>query len=209
MGEHVKRVGIWLEWFCLYAALPGLLYLDWLPIERPFALLPPILVYTAWVYRRLGTPRLPRDPRWHPGPMLARAGVGTLLLVPLTLELYPDMFLGFIQRSPGFFLLVCVLYPILSVWPQEFLYRRFYFARYAGIIPGGNTGLVLSSALLFGWLHIIFGNWLSVSLTLVGGWLFSDTYRRSGSLSWASVEHAIYGIAIFAVGLGRFFVELR
>lgn len=209
-----ETAGIWRRWLelvALYVGLPGAIYLilvnQWFPV-RPFALLPPLLVLTAWIFRRMGKPRWRPHPCWHPGPMLVRALLGSLLLVPFTLTFFPQHWLAFISRAPERFLFVVVLYPILSVWPQEFLYRRFFFARYAGVIPGGGFGLALASTLLFAWLHVIFGNWPSLVLTLVGGWFFADTYRRSGSLFWTCVEHAILGLAIFAVGLGRFFYLL-
>jgi hypothetical protein len=42
-------------------------------------------------------------------------------------------------------------------------------------------------------------------LTLIGGWLFARRYQRTRSLLAASVEHALYGVLAFTVGLGALF----
>jgi len=65
--------------------------------------------------------------------------------------------------------------------------------------------MALASALAFGFVHIIFGNWISVGLSAVGGVLFAITYLQTGSLLAACVEHAIFGDFIFTIGLGEYF----
>jgi hypothetical protein len=45
-----------------------------------------------------------------------------------------------------------------------------------------------------------------VGLSTVGGLLFVSTYLRTRSLLAVVWEHALYGIALFTVGLGRYFV---
>jgi hypothetical protein len=40
--------------------------------------------------------------------------------------------------------------------------------------------MVLASALTFGFVHIIYGNWVSVGLSAIGGVLFSITYIQTG-----------------------------
>ena len=120
------------------------------------------------------------------------------------LWLEPDRFLSFPVEQPLFWIAVMILYPVLSVYPQELLYRRYFFHRFAGILPHA-AARVLASALTFGWMHLIFRNEIAVAFTVLGGWLFADTYRRSGSLRLACVEHALYGNLVFTVGLGEFF----
>jgi membrane protease YdiL (CAAX protease family) len=97
-----------------------------------------------------------------------------------------------------------VLYPLLSAFPQEAIYRAFLFHRYAPILKTGHAR-TWASVLAFSFLHIVFGNWVAVALTLPAGWIFARTYRTTGSLALASLEHAVYGCIVFTVGLGRFF----
>jgi membrane protease YdiL (CAAX protease family) len=97
-----------------------------------------------------------------------------------------------------------VFYPLLSVYPQELLYRSFLLHRYRPVF-GDGTGAAAASAVAFGCAHLMFHNVLSVLLTLVGGWLFARRYQRSRSLLTASVEHALYGVLAFTIGLGALF----
>lgn len=96
------------------------------------------------------------------------------------------------------------LYPLLSVWPQEMLYRAFLFTRY-GPVFRSRTGTVLASAMAFGFAHILFLNWIAIGMTLIGGFLFATDYARHRSLRLTCLEHSLYGCLIFTVGLGRFF----
>ncbi len=97
-----------------------------------------------------------------------------------------------------------LLYPLLSVWPQEVIYRRFLRRRYAPLF-GAGTGFIIASALAFGFAHILFLNWVAVALTLAGGALFARSYVGHGSLFLACFEHSLYGCLIFTIGLGNFF----
>ncbi len=116
----------------------------------------------------------------------------------------PDRLFDFVRANPLLWAAVMVLYPLLSVYPQEFLYRAFFFHRYRPLFEN-DMSLVLASALAFGFVHIIFGNWLSVGLTAIGGVLFGITYLQTGSLLAAAVEHAIFGNFLFTIGLGEYF----
>jgi len=108
------------------------------------------------------------------------------------------------RAHPRVWLLVMVAYPLISVIPQELIYRVFLFARYRPLL-GHGRGMVLASAMVFAFGHIVFHNWLAVGLTFLGGLLFATTYRRTGSLWAVAVEHALYGCAIFTLGFGEFF----
>ncbi|WP_433201102.1 CPBP family intramembrane glutamic endopeptidase [Nocardia sp. CA-107356] len=108
------------------------------------------------------------------------------------------------RRNPWLWLAVMVLYPVLSVYPQELIFRSFLFHRYAPVF-GEGAGLVAASAVAFGYVHILFGSWISVVMSGVGGWIFATRYLRTQSLFTASVEHSVYGMLIFTIGLGRYF----
>lgn len=110
-----------------------------------------------------------------------------------------------IRRKPHIWLLVMIAYPILSVYPQEIIYRALFFHRYAPAF-GSLPVAITANALLFGWAHIIFRNPVAVVLTVAGGLLFSITYARTKSLFAASFEHTLYGCLLFTVGLGWYFV---
>ena len=103
-------------------------------------------------------------------------------------------------------LLVMIAYPVVSVVPQELIYRAFFFERYRPLF-GGGAGVALASAVVFSFGHIVFHNWPAVTLTFIGGWLFARTYQRTSSLLLVSVEHVLYGCAIFTIGYGNYFFD--
>jgi len=116
----------------------------------------------------------------------------------------PQLLFSLIRRSPGLWALIFLLYPLVSVYPQELLYRAFFLHRYQPLF-GRGWGMLLASAMAFGFVHIIFRNSLAVALCVIGGFLFSLTYQASGSLLLACLDHAIFGNFIFTIGLGQFF----
>jgi len=137
-------------------------------------------------------------------PLLLRDALFLAVLGIAVRVFAPDLLFSFLKRAPAFWAVVMVLYPLLSVYPQELLYRAFFFHRYAPLFGSGWV-MLLASALSFGFVHIIFGNWLAVGLCVAGGLLFSFTYHSSGSLLLTCLDHAIFGNFIFTIGIGRFF----
>jgi membrane protease YdiL (CAAX protease family) len=144
---------------------------------------------------------------WHP-PELRRIGlqllVGSVALAASAACVHPDRLLDLPRREPGTWVLILVLYPLLSVVPQELLFRAVFFQRYASLWSG-STAPILVSAAVFGLAHVIYGHWLSVGLATLGGLLFAWTFARTGSLFLVVVEHSAYGILLFTLGFGRYF----
>ena len=137
-------------------------------------------------------------------PVLLRDAI-LLILLGLAVSIFaPEFLFSLIRRQPLFWAMIMLLYPLLSVCPQEFLYRAFFFERYQPLF-GSGRGMIAASSLAFSFVHIIFGNWLAIGLCGLGGLLFSLTYQRSGSLLLASIDHALFGNFIFTIGLGQFF----
>lgn len=62
-----------------------------------------------------------------------------------------------------------------------------------------------ASAASFGFVHIIYGHWLSVVLTTILGALLAWRFAKTRSLAVVWLEHALYGLLAFTVGLGSFF----
>jgi len=142
--------------------------------------------------------------RSHLLPLLLRDAV-LLVLLGLAVRLFaPQLLFSLIKGAPRFWLLIMFFYPLLSVYPQELIYRAFFFHRYQPLFGSGIL-LILASALAFGFVHIIFGNWLAVALCILGGLLFSFTYQHTGSLLFTCVDHSIFGNFLFTIGLGQFF----
>ena len=73
-------------------------------------------------------------------------GVGVWLFVP-------ERLFSLVRRAPLLWASVMVLYPLLSVYPQELFFRAFFFHRYRRLF-GQGVATVVASALLFGFVHI-------------------------------------------------------
>jgi membrane protease YdiL (CAAX protease family) len=202
---HARRA---LECACLYVGLPAALAL-WLP-GRPFL---PLL----WLAALAAAVALARDPafraepprgtRWSRrqwGPMLLRFGAACAVLAALVLAWMPDAFLEFPRQRPRLWALVMVLYPVLSALPQGVLYRALFFHRYAGLFPSPRARL-LAGAAAFSLGHLLFLSPWTLALSFIGGLCFAHTYLRTRSLALSTVEHALYGCAVFSLGLGRLF----
>ncbi|NCC21565.1 MAG: CPBP family intramembrane metalloprotease [Alphaproteobacteria bacterium] len=116
----------------------------------------------------------------------------------------PEYFFTFPIERPQMWAAVMLFYPLLSVWPQEIIYRSFVFHRYEPAFPDARYAVGLS-ALSFGFMHVMFGNWIAVVLTVLGGFLIARTYRLYRSLALVCIEHALYGCLVFTIGLGAYF----
>ncbi len=211
-----RRVALAWECAALFGALPLALYA--VPRYAPLLLggASPVLPVLLALGIALGI-ALRRDPTFDARRELAvslpRAELRRVLVVfavcgsalaGLVVWLSPAEFGALLRERPRLFALLAVGYPVLSVVPQELAFRLWFRRRYAPLF-GREVGFVWASALAFGWAHIVFGNVLAVALTVVGGALFGETYRRSGSLALAALEHTLYGLLVFGVGLGRYF----
>ncbi len=118
-------------------------------------------------------------------------------------ERFPTGLFPVPRLIPALWVIIMLFYPWVSVYPQNLIYRAFFCHRYRPIL-GAGWGMILLNAALFSFGHVMFGNWVVLALTFVGGVLFTRTYLRHRSLLLATLEHALYGCFCFCVGLGMF-----
>jgi membrane protease YdiL (CAAX protease family) len=201
------RARLLLEVALLFIAIPLLIY-----SLAPFPVLPALwlLAFCCWRLllrdssfdrsNLLRTESLRRDT----GKVLLRFLVLALALALFVLITAPDLFFGLIRRKPLLWAMIMLLYPLLSVYPQELIYRTFFHHRYR-VLFSNRQLFIVCNGLLFGFMHIVFHNWVAVLLTAAGGVLFAATYERSRSTLLVSLEHALFGCLVFTLGLGQFF----
>ena len=108
------------------------------------------------------------------------------------------------KEHPKLWLLIMVFYPVWSAYPQELIYRSWFFHRYEGLVKKQWLFIAIN-AVLFSFSHIIFENWLAIVLTFFGGIMFALTYKKSNSLLVVFAEHMLYGNWIFTIGIGQYF----
>jgi hypothetical protein len=116
----------------------------------------------------------------------------------------PDALFQFARERTRTWAMVMLLYPILSVVPQEVIFRTYLFARFRTLLRPPVV-MLLVSGIGFGFAHIVFDNWVAPTLCAIGGLYFAHTYQKTRSLALVSLEHALYGNMMFTVGLGRYF----
>lgn len=126
---------------------------------------------------------------------------GALLVGIVFALLRPDLLWMLPQTQTGVWLIIMVTYPVFSVYPQEIVFRAFFFHRYHPLFQSLSAKIV-ASGVAFGLAHIVFANWTAPIMTTVMGVLFALTYARTGSTLQASLEHGIWGWFAFTVGLG-------
>lgn len=104
-------------------------------------------------------------------------------------------------NNPKLWFVILFIYSVFSVYPQELVYRTFFFKRYTVFFKNKNL-LLFVNALIFSLGHIFFKNVLVLGLTFIGGLLFAYTFYTTKSTLLVSIEHAIYGCWLFTVGMG-------
>lgn len=97
---------------------------------------------------------------------------------------------------------ILFFYSLFSVYPQELIYRTFFFQRYQTLFKSDWLFIIINAA-LFSLAHIFFKNTLVMFLTFIGGILFALTFKKTKSTLLVSIEHAIYGCWLFTVGMGN------
>ncbi len=209
--RRITGVLLWVEFLTLFVIIPMACYLEAIPLP----VIPVLLLGTIYcVVVTLRDTSFPRTNLWRAREPLRKRGLAMLAVfaagsAALGLVVWfwrPEWLFGLLRQRPEVWVLVVLLYPILSVYPQEFVYRAFFFHRYRGIFPTGSAR-VAASAVAFAYMHLVYDNWIAIALTLIGGFIFARTYQHTRSLFLVSLEHALYGLFIFTIGLGHLFYK--
>jgi len=203
-----KKVWLTIEFVLLFFGIPTWIYLDQ-DFIHPSIMVLPVLVFIFIVLRRTSDFSWKELFRWQV-PVKLLYSNGLIILVSAGLMLG---YVFFFDRNNLFnlpraniwiFLAICLFYPVFSAFGQEIIYRTFLSRRYSRIFRMGWP-FVLASAVSFSYLHIVYYNPVSMILTLIGGLYFARNYQLSRSVLFTSVLHGVYGILIFAVGMGQYF----
>lgn len=203
---------LWLECLLVFAGIPllywtGLLSASWMSVPLIVVTVPAVL----WLGRREG---FSRQTFWVTDVVAERALLSLVLwrfaltaslLLAIAWWWIPEHWLDLPRQQPVLWLAFIVAYPLLSVYPQELLYRSFFYRRYAALIADRRV-LVLLNALLFSWVHIVFNSVLALVYTFIGALYFSHTYLKGRSLRLVCLEHALYGSLLISIGHARDFL---
>lgn len=205
-AAHLRWIAV--EYAALFYLLPALYVLNIvrLPIIPYLCIL--AIATTVYLLRRSDFDRTKfwnlRAARQGIIPVVSIFLANAAAISLLVYFLLPERFLSFHRENITLWVIVMIFYPLFSVYPQEIIYRVFMFERYKPLFQN-TTAMIVASAAAFAFGHIIFGHWISVVMTLIGGIMFGITYARSKSALLTAFEHALYGDLIFTIGLGTYF----
>ena len=210
-AARASRLQLWIEFVALFVGVPVLMAIFFEEIQQRRA-----LFGTVWLLALLSVVLLWRTPGWRfrqlfRGPVLKEWAIilGFSVATALTCTAFvfaidPEMFLRIVTYRPELWLMIMVAYPILSAWPQEVIFRSLFFERYQTLFSS-TAVLIIVNGLVFGFAHLFYMNWVTISMTAVGGMIMGWAYLRHRSMSFAWVLHAIAGNLVFTIGLGQFF----
>ena len=117
-------------------------------------------------------PTFPRRQLWDAA--LARQGLRALAirtlfvwagLLIVTLLFFREHLFEMPRTRPVAWLLVMILYPPISAYSQEIMFRTLFFHRYAMLLRT-PAARVIASGLLFGWAHIVVHNLTAICARL-------------------------------------------
>jgi len=193
------------EFFVLFIVLPASFTLEYsIVIKMVLAVIG--FAYIIFMLKRILriSFRVSREIKWKSfwRPTLVR--FITIALLTTVYVLYRDAeALFFVPRTNlGLFIVILFVYSVLSVWPQEVIYRTFFMERYKGLFKS-KALLIFINAIVFSLAHLFFRNTLVLVLTFLGGVLFGLTYLKTRSTTLVTIEHALYGNWLFTVGMGK------
>ena len=194
------------EIFLMFVSAPLLIVFGFLPKESIMLILWAVTLYAYLHLRRSDIKIIALDfKRKDLYAVLKRYVIITILMTFFILAYEPENFLVLAKARPQFWLLVMLLYPFLSAFVQEVLFRNFFFFRYETLFKGHLFLFIFANALLFSYVHIIFENWIAVIFTFFGGLIFAQTYLKTRSTLLTSIEHSLYGNTLYTLGLGHYF----
>lgn len=206
-----SRLQLAAEFLALFIGVPVLMAVFFEDIQRNRALFPTILALAG-----VALVLLLRTPGWRlrdllRGPVLGewRIIVGFWIISAVAcsgfvMAISPNSFLNIPLQRPGLWLVIMVFYPLLSALPQEIIYRSLFFERYQVLFPGMALPILVNGA-VFGFGHLFYDNWITITMTAVGGMVMGWAYMRGRSTLLAWVLHSIAGQLVFTSGLGHFF----
>ena len=206
MTANLRKILKWTELIALFVGLPLVYYFDFIRVHKAVPLLVVFVIVLVLLLtdKTFDRKRFGLNSFMNWGWLFQRiAGISVFLIIAVFL-FNREAFFILPRLKPLLWVMIMLFYPTWSAFPQEIIYRGFFFHRYEELFPNIRV-LIVVNALLFSFSHIIFENWIALVFTFFASILFSITYRKSNSLMVTFLEHAIYGNLIFTIGLGEFF----
>lgn len=121
-----------------------------------------------------------------------------------TLIFYPELLFSLPKKNLTLLIMIIIFYPVVSVAPQELIYRVFFCQRYKKILGHNYGNIIFINTIVFAFGHIIFLNLTALIFTAIASPIFLIVYLRY-SFASCLLLHALSGLLVFIFGLGNFF----
>ncbi len=208
MHKNLKIVLLCFEFAIIFLALPVLYLMFPILPKIPLLLLMTMYCFAAMIIDKkfpIGSLMDGKEAlKKEINPIMKRFVFFALLIAALVFAFRKELLFSFPLQNVYLWVGVMLLYPIFSAYPQELIYRSFFFWRYKQIFKSKFL-IGMMSAWLFAFMHIVYFNPVAILFSLIGGIIFARTYARTNSLLIVAFEHALYGAYIFTIGLGVYF----
>ncbi len=204
--KHPKEAHLITEFITLFVLYPVLLGIKSIPIYIKLGLAPIVLIYLGFACYYIKGSVFKKTKQIRPFQFWKKVSIRLLLIAVATIvyvnSIDSNLLFKALRTQPDLWLKMILIYLFLSVIPQEFVYRVFYFLRYRKLFKN-NRVFFFVNALVFSLAHLMFDSLLVLCITFIGGYIFAFTYYKTKSMFWVSVEHLIYGGWLFSVGMGK------
>jgi membrane protease YdiL (CAAX protease family) len=190
----------------LFVLIPILFYFDFIPGPKAIPLLAAFLFALVYLIRSKTFNRKELGfngySKW--GQLTLRMTIAAIVVYLLTIVFVPEQLFYLPKNNPKLWIAIMIFYPIWSAFTQELIYRPFFFHRYKTLFFNDKILLVLNG-LLFGFLHIIFKNWVAVLGSTIIGLYWAYPYSKHKSQMVVFIEHSFVGNMLYTFGLGSYF----
>lgn len=188
-----------------FVVFPVLYWLDWIPVHKVIPLIV-LFVYCLLIlirHKRIQKERFSWTANWK---LIVYRFllIGAVIFLCLYFFFEKSLLADFTANRKLAYMIM--MYPLLSAFPQEVIFREFFFYRYASIFRN-STILLIVNVILFAFAHVYFANWIVIGFTVIGGLIFALTYRKTQSLLVVTIEHTLYGLLILSSGLSDYFYK--
>ena len=157
----------WFELALLFLIIPvGLI----LPLPPLILLIPAVLAVIYCLFLMNKGNKLTRShllalpKKGHYQPIFMRIAIFMLISTLLVWWLLPEKLFFVIRENPLMWLGISIFYTVVSVYPQELIYRHFFYWRYSHLLS--PSYFLILNAVLFSLAHTMFMNNLVFALTL-------------------------------------------
>ena len=203
---RLTRTSRTIEFVTLYFFLP-IFFAVVLPPTAIWFALPIIAVLAVVLLAR--TPEfnwktLSRSGRGHLPFVLVFLVAMVIVVFMVPLILHQELSIRLPRNQPWNWGIELLIYPLVSVIPQEFAYRVLFYERYGTLFENRFIALAVNG-LCFSLAHLFLWNGCAILLSGLGSIAFAIAYRWRGSFGLACVLHMIAGQLLFATGIGVFF----